>query len=296
MKRCEGQIGEMKERGKHRYHDADAEKELEFLQLQQKLIFDFDKDVYDQILKGKDNLCILDVGCNAGAQIMAHFCEDERVKQIVGIERDYGAVDLAKEKYPQGIFGCLDVESSNFEGLFEKFLSDNNIQKFDMINISMLLLHLENPTKLLKFLKKHLKNDGIVFIRDIDDGLNLAYPDKDGMFGRMTQICEYCDMLGFRKSGRQIYSYLKEAGYDNVSLKKVGLSTTNMNFEEKSAFFEVYFGYIPTALEKTLERNPNLVQAREDLEWVESIIEIARKEFEKEGFLFSLGYMIYTAQ
>ena len=294
-RREEKQIAEMKERGRHRYHDADAEKELEFLQLQQKLIFNFDEEIYDKILKGKDKLCILDVGCNAGVQIMSHFGEDKRVNRIVGIERDQGAVDLAKEKYPQAIFCCFDIETSSFGAKFKKFLDDNSIEKFDMINISMVLLHLENPTKLLKTLKSHLKPDGVMFIRDIDDGMNLAYPDKDGMFERLTEICTYCDMLGFRKSGRQIYYNLKKAGFENVHLEKIGLSTTSMTQKEKTAFFDVYFGYVPTALEQTIERHPDLTQANSDYEWAKSIINKAKKEFLKDEFMFTLGYMIYSA-
>ena len=31
---------------------------------------------------------------------------------------------------------------------------------------------------------------------------------------------KYCDMLGFRQSGKQIYSYLKNADYTDISLEK----------------------------------------------------------------------------
>ena len=44
------------------------------------------------------------------------------------------------------------------------------------------------PEEMLKTLKSHLKPDGVMFIRDIDDGMNLAYPDKDGMFERLTEM------------------------------------------------------------------------------------------------------------
>ena len=290
------QIVNMIKRGKHRYYGASDEEEVEFLDLQQEMMYRFDQEIYDKILDGKENMCILDIGCNNGAQIMAHFESDERVSCIVGIDKDQNSIDIAKAKYPNAIFECYDIEASSFRKQLKDFVKENIIEKFDMINISMVLLHLERPSILLSTLKSYLKPNGVMFIRDIDDGLNLAFPDNDGTFARMIEICSYCDMLGYRNSGRQIYSHLKGAGFSQVKLEKVGLSTADMSYEEKCALFDVYFGYIPTALEKTIERSPTLIRAKHDYEWVESVKENAYEAFLNNDFLFSLGYMIFTAQ
>lgn len=290
-------IKEMSKRSKYRYYGASEHKEQEFLKIQQDLLYDFDNDVYKKILKNHRNLVVLDIGCNDGYQTIKRFGNNENISKIVAIDRDEKCIEYAKMQYKNEkyIFEKYDVEDTEFTQKFELFLQSNNIQKFDIINISMLLLHLKRPSNFLRIIKKYLNKDGIVFIRDIDDGLNFAYPDFDDMFKKMISICEYCDILGYRKSGREIYSYLKDAGYTKVVLEKSGLNTSNMNDEDKETLFEIYFGYIPTALEKTINRT-NILTAKLDYEWVLQNIDDVKEKYMKNNFIFSLGYVIYTAK
>lgn len=69
-------IHQMKKRNKNRYHGADDQQEINFLNLQQQLLFHFDSDVYEKKLAGKSNLIVLDVGCNDANQTMRRFGED----------------------------------------------------------------------------------------------------------------------------------------------------------------------------------------------------------------------------
>lgn len=289
------QISKMVKRGKERYYGANDDKEIEFLSLQRDMMHKFDGEVYDRILAGKIDINILDVGCNNGGQIMSHFADDQRVSHIIGIDKDGESVDAASISYPDSVFGCFDVEDANFSTAFKEFIKSNGALKFDLINVSMLLLHLERPSNLLRILRNYLKPDGVLYIRDIDDGMNLAYPDPNGDFARMIEICSYCDMLGYRHSGRQIFSHLKSAGYSKVKLEKVGLDTSQMTYDEKCALFDIYFGYIPTALEKTIERFPMLPKAKQDYEWFDTVRENVFDAFHDNRFLFSLGYMVFTA-
>ena len=161
----------------------------------------------------------------------------------------------------------------------------------------MVILHLERPYRFLNQIKSFLAKSGAIFIRDIDDGLNFAYPDDNGIFARLIDICKYCDILGYRQSGRQIYSFLKNANFSNVRLEKIGLNTSDMSYDEKEILFEIYFGYIPIALQKTMERNKNIIlRAQIDYGWVMEVLETARELFMKNDFIFSLGYFIYTAE
>lgn len=287
-------IKSMSQRSSTRYHGANEQKELDFLELQQDMLFEYDKEVIEKLLKNKENLQVLDIGCNNGSQIMRRFGNDSRIKTIVGIDKDSECIKYAKENYSQAIFECMDIECDDFRSSLKQIC--NNVEKFDLITISMLLLHLERPAKLLTTIKSALKPNGIIFIRDIDDGLNIFYPDNNKIFSTLTGICKYCDILGYRFSGREIYSYLVDAGFTNIKLEKSGFDTSCVNFEQKEALFDIYFGYIPIALQKTIDRNPSLLRAKHDLAWVKQNINTAYDEFMKKSFLFSLGYMIYTAE
>lgn len=289
-----GAINEMTKRDSKRYHSASDKAEVAFLEKQQKMLFDYDKPVFDELLKDKRDLVALDVGCNTGSGTFSRFINNDKFAKVIGIDRDEKCIEKAREKYSKAIFEVVDIESSDFKNNMNKILEENDIEGFDLINISMVLLHLEKPSRFLRHLKSFLNPKGVIFIRDIDDGLNLVYPDKEKYFSRMIDICSYCDILGYRQSGREIYSYLTDAGYKNVKLVKSGLSSSNMNEDEKEALFDLYFGYIPIALKKTIERK-TLIQVSLDYEWVNEYIDDALELFMKEDFLFSLGYMIYTA-
>ncbi len=289
-------VSQLSQRSKQRYYDSVNEDEADFLKLQQQMLYDYDTEVYEKLLSGGEDLAVLDVGCNTGLQTMKRFGHDHRVKTILGIDRDASAIAMATDTYPAATFACIDAEGASFREDLKTLLARAGVEKLDLITISMVILHLEKPQRLLSILKSFLSPGGRLFIRDIDDGLNLCYPNPNGIFDRLTSICGYCDMLGFRNSGRQIYAYLKDAEYTEITLEKSGFNTCGMSYEEKEALFDIYFGYIPKALKKTIERNPDFLRAQHDLVWVNEVLDTAYEEFMKSNFIFSLGYMIYTAK
>lgn len=284
----------LKIRSKSRYRDAAAEKELDFLRKQTEMLLEYDRDVYERILT--PGMSILDLGCNEGSNTMARFGEIEGVK-LIGIDRDEGCIQSANEMYGDraSFFSC-DIEDASFSAKLAGFAKECGIAKFDLINISMVLLHMENPFRLFKAIRPYLAPNGTVFIRDIDDDFNFAFPDTEGIFSRMTGICSYCDILGYRKSGKELYAYLKRSGFSRVRIEKSGFDTSAMSYDEREALFDIYFGYIPTALEKTMESNPENFKIRKDYEWVKENLDRANQLFQQNDFLFSLGYIIYTAR
>lgn len=160
----------------------------------------------------------------------------------------------------------------------------------------MILLHIEDPYRLLKTLRSHLSKNGVLFVRDVDDDFNIVYPDSDKMFSRMIDICSYCDILGYRQSGKEIYTYLKRCEYSQVKIEKIGFDTSGMDYFAREALFNAYFGYIPVALEKTKERYSNNLRIQKDYKWVCENINEANQRFHQSDFLFSLGYIVYTAR
>jgi len=160
----------------------------------------------------------------------------------------------------------------------------------------MLILHLKSPYKLLKTLRKYLKKGGSVIIKDIDDGLNLAYPDEGKKFARAVEICARNDTAGYRHSGRQIYTLLKRSGYRDIRLEKNGLSTINMDFEERSALFDTYFSFILEDLKIMRERYPDDARIKKDLEWYDEAYEDMEEQFQDDAFYFTLGFVMFTAK
>ena len=170
------------------------------------------------------------------------------------------------------------------------------IESFNVIHISMLLLHLKKPFNLLKVVRKYLSKDGVLFIRDIDDGLNIAYPDEKSDFKRVVDMCNILDTSGYRHCGREIYTLLKRTGYKNVVLEKNGLSTIEMNFEAREALFDTYFSFVLEDAEIMMKRHPENETAKENYEWLKNNYENLEERFLDSNFYFNLGFMTFTAK
>lgn len=287
------------ERIKNPYFNYEDEKERRRLKIQQDLMRDFDSSTYEKAKSSYDSLKILDVGSSTGEFIMDRLGKSEKVEKIIGLEYDETSVQKANEKF--GVkdkisFYKVDVESEEFISRLEEIIEKENIEKFNVINISMVLLHLKAPYKLLKNLRKFLSYDGILIVKDIDDGLNVAYPDEKGEFARVIEICRKNETSGFRESGRQIYTLLDRAGYKKVNLEKMGLTTVGMDFEERLALFDTYFSFILEDLKIMIERYPDDKKLAADYEWYSKSYDDLEEKFLDQAFFFSLGFMIFIAQ
>ena len=287
------------ERTENTYFYFEDEKEKKRLKIQQNLMREFDADTYKKAEDEYDELYILDVGSNNGDFIMDRIGKSDKLRLLIGLENDAATVDAANQKYGgEGkiAFYQQNVEDENLGERIEKILEDVGIEKFNLINVSMVILHLKNPYRLLKVLRSYLAKGGMIIIKDIDDGLNLAYPDDTKDFERIINICVSNDTSGYRHSGRQIYTLLKHAGYSQVCLEKMGLSTVGMDYDERAALFDTYFSFILEDLKIMRERYPEKEAVREDYEWYLKNYEAMEERFQDDAFFFTLGFILYTAR
>lgn len=287
------------ERKQNTYFSYEDKKERRRLKIQQELMRGFDSVVYEKAKKDYESLYVLDVGSSTDEVIIDRLGGSDNLEKLIGVKYDEQSVQFANEQY--GIknkiaFYSLNLESEEFSYDLEDILEEQGITKFNVINLSMVLLHLKSPYKLLKNLRRFLSDDGIVIIKDIDDGLNLAYPDEKGEFARVVEICKKSEKSGFRESGRQIYTLLNRAGYKKVCLEKAGLTTVGMDFEERSALFDTYFSFILEDLKGMRERYPDDKKIKADYDWYQKSYDVLEEKFQDEAFFFSLGFVLFTAQ
>lgn len=288
-------IEDLKKRNKKRYRGANEEKEKQFLRCQTDALLEYDKKIYESITFPKQ--IILDLGCNDGYSTIARFKNISNAK-IIGIDQNPDCIQSANINYSNDNihFYCSDIENSTFDSFLCDIKSKLHIEGFDLVNLSMILLHTTDPYQLLKTIRSHINKQGKLFIRDIDDDFSLAYPDEDKLFHKMINISSYCDILGYRKSGKEIYTHLKRNGFSEVKIEKITLNTAAMNYDESEAIFNLYFGYLPVALEKTMESHPNNIRIQKDYNWVCKNLNCANQKFHQSDFIFFVGYIIYTAK
>jgi len=287
------------QRSRNRYFSAEDKKEQRRLAVQQDLIAGFESDVYRKTKARFEELRVLDLGSNNGDFVMDRLGNDPKISCLVGFECDGESVALANEKYGEPgriAFFEGDVEDEDFADRIRQAMERMGAESFNIINISMLLLHLKSPYKLLKLLRPFLCRGGVLVIKDIDDGFNLAYPDEDGAFARVVSICAGNETSGFRSSGRQVYTYLKRSGYRNIRLENCGLTTVGMDYEEREALFDTYFSFIMEDLQLMVKRHPGNPKYAEELAWYREIYDDLEERFQDDDFFFSLGFILYTAE
>ena len=291
--------GKAYERLGNAYIFSDDKKERRRMMVQQNLMVEFDRETYTRVCNSYDELRVLDIGANTGAFVVSRIVKNGNVTKLVGLEYDKGFVNDANEKYAEEgriKFFEQNVEDEDFSIKLEEMMEEMGVENFNVVNISMLILHLKSPYKMLKTIRKYLDKGATIIVKDIDDGLNIAYPDEDGSIQRVYEICKKSRTSGFRNSGRQIYTLLKRAGYNNVRLERMGIATPGMDYDERSALFDTYFSFILEELKIYVEEHPEDKNAIEDCNWYSKVYDKIEERFQDDNFFFNLGFVLLTAQ
>ena len=268
------------------------------LMQQQRLLLDYDMPVYEKLLAGKSGLNVLDLGSGNGVALMKRLGERKEVARIIGTEFDPTNVEHANDAFRSDrcAFYQCDVEAEDFLEHMEEIMEEQQIEGFDFINILALISHLRNPSKLLRNVKKLCNPGAVLIVRNIDDGLNIAYPDEDGEFANALSKLQMCASCGYRFSGRQLYYILKSRGFRDIVLEKTAINTVGMTVEEKEALFDVVFKFIGQGLKRELANNPDSDVIRAAHDWFFSKLDGLEERFMMQEFFLNFGFMLYTAR
>ena len=252
----------------------------------------FDGDVYRRVLGRYDAPVVLEVGCATGDMI-AGMTEGVPGCRVFGFDRVQRQVDLATRRHPEGTFAMLDVEGDSFVEDVRAWMGVEGVAGFDVISCSMVVMHLSRPEEALCKLRTLLAEGGTLVVREVDDGLQLAFPDPEGRFGRLFEIFAGDRRMGDRHCGRKVPAYLRAAGFSSVRLERQGLA--NISLPDGLLLYEMAIPAFLDYARARMEREPDCVAYREDYEWFAANIDAMRACFERDDFLFSTGFISYTA-
>lgn len=290
--------GAQRARTANPYFKEDDKKEKHRLAVQQELLRNFDAELYDKIAAETDTLTVLDLGSADGSFVMDRLGRRENLGMLLGIDYDQSCVDAANSAYGSDkiAFRQGDLESDSIENVIRAFFDEKGIAGFNVINLSMVILHLQNPQKLLRIVRKFAVKNAVVIIKDIDDGFNVAYPDTDGDFEKAIKMCADSPFSGFRESGRQIPHLLHKTGFRDVRLVKCGVNTMGMDYDEREALFDTYFSIIKMDFDRLAEEVPDDKQYSEYRDWLAEHYADMEDAFLEDDFFFSLGFVLFTAR
>ena len=277
----------------------ESDQEAKWLHVQQEMLRSYDAPVFQKIFNDIECHSVLDLGTNDGFQLVDRLASCDSLEFALGIDVNPNAIRMASEAYADDsryLFEEADCEAASFSDYLESRLAQAGKKGFDLVILSMVLLHLKNPFKLLRVVRKHMNRRGYIFIRDIDDGFNIAYPDDEGYFARLNRLCGEITTTGFRFSGRQLLEKLTRAGFKDISFEGSGISTVGMDQDQRSALLSASFGWLGGDLRLRAKNNPDNDEYQQDADWFEETYDEIEERFLDVGFFYHEGYVIYTAR
>lgn len=286
------------ERTVNQYYIPEDSVECERIHNEEELLYSFEKPYYDKLLLGRNNVSVLDFNVLSADSTIKRFDRDE-VANAVFFSYDKQMVEEGNALCGNNEnmrFHLMDLTKDSIDEVLPRVMKERGIEGFDFLNLTMTILDLKSPFKVLKKIKKYMNPDAVAFVRDVDDTLVFAYPDENGLFKEFQSFYKFNKLGGFRKSGRQIYSVMKKLGAKDIRLERCGINTTGMNYKEKHLLFESWFKFIPNDFRLILNEDPEDETAKEVLAWVDEYYDDLEEAFFADDFIFNAGYVIYTVR
>lgn len=107
----------------------------------------------------------MDIGCNDGSLILDRIEGMTNISFVVGVDSNESMIKSNIEKCNKDnvFYVCSDCEKDDFLYDVNELMEEKKIEKFDLIVLSMILLHVKNPFKVLKNARTLLKDDGSLY-------------------------------------------------------------------------------------------------------------------------------------
>ncbi len=219
--------------------------EVDRLSTQNRLFKEYEDPIYHQLLAQYDQVRILDVGSNNGAKMVDRFSGANVVK-VVGLEYHTALAQQAQSRYGNDIFSVYpcDVEHASFPERIAQIMQTQGVVAFDVIHISLVLLHLKNPQALLQTLRTLLSPRGQLLIVEAGDHLNQVTPDPQGLCQGFVDAALADPYSGKRRFVNTLPALLATCGYQNITLHPCKIEADQGETAKKQDIFDIFYSFI----------------------------------------------------
>lgn len=231
------------------------------------------------------NLNVLDVGCSNGFKTKLLFDKYDNITYIKGIDIDDNAIKEAKENFKND-------SRYNFE--LKDICDLKREEKYDIINLSYVLQHLENPEKVLINLREKLTDRGVIIIKVPDDSFKFCYPDPEDLLHKIFDLYEKQIMINQnvtkntdRYIGKKVYGYLNNSKFKNIKLFYSISDTVGKNLEQKMQLFNSSIAFRSAINRKNISDKTKTE--------MKSLLDKLKNQFSKEEFYYTMSVLYYIA-
>lgn len=253
-----------------------------------------EKEIFDKLLDGKENISIFNPAIYEIDSYMQKYDRPE-ISNVYGLLNHETDVDDANNRYSvrnkqNNRFYKGNMEHADFEDEMDRILSENSLRSFDMVDLTLILRDLVDPEEKLRQIVDRVTPGGIVYIRELDHGMALAYPDEDGKFKKMLDYIRRDDYSGDFEAGRKVYFWMKNADLTNIHFEAKQISTVGLKRREQRTLFEALFAYVEREYRVMYEKEP-IKYNQEALEWLQENYKALEAKFSSDDFFYSSGFM-----
>ena len=268
----------------------DTDYEIERLNAQEELLWKAQLPFYSGFLNGED-MMILDIGCSDGYKTVKEFDRDN-VRKVLALDSAPEAVSKAKancgnEKF---CFEMGNVEDADFEDRLIDLMKKYDIEAFDVVHLSLVVLHLKDPVRVLSILKKYIGKGGRIVIVEADDDKAALSPD-DYYLRKYNSLLKIDPYMGNRECANNMYIWLNQAGYHNIKDSYAFVQSGDM--ETKKVMFDIYFSSLPVDFEDLCIDDPSNEDYRMAKDWLDENIDNIYEYLLQEKTVFSFGVSIF---
>ena len=179
---------------------------------------------------------ILDIGGASGGFLRI---AQKRGWEVFGIEISKAAADIAREKYGLNVITGR-VEEAGYKSNF-----------FDVVSVSDVLEHIENPKEFLFKVNKIMKRGGLLYI---------AVPDFDGLYYKAAISLSNFNHKNYFVLPHHIYffnkitiaRYFKETNFNVIDVKKSEANILTKGFKGKIMWFLFFIARLSNMQDRIL--------------------------------------------
>ncbi len=269
--------------------------EIKRLRVQNNLLSCYEAPIFARIFSEGRNLSVLDIGCNDGMKTFERF-SSESVSSVIGLEYNEELATKAQKTYGNEKFSFypFDVEAEGFSERLLTIMTEKELDGFDVIYLSFVLMHLSDAKGLLLSLRPFLKKNGKLFIIEANDAASTLTNDEKGLLGEFLKILKKDKYSGNREIGANICEDLSDSGYENICVWHDAVSASEGEKAKKKAIFTTFFTYLSEDVLLLLDAEPNNEEYKSWSAWLDHNYETLRRLILQEKSFISMGMKILT--
>lgn len=254
--------------------------------------------IFAEFLEGREKVVVFNPAIYVSDLTFKRYSKHEQISRVYGmmnLEEDVNAANkqLAEQGNFSGKIYVGNMEYEDFEGTMDRILSENDLNGFDVIDLSLILRDLSNPQEKLQQAVERLNENGVVYIREIDHSMAMAYPDQQGLVNKMKEYIKNDIYSGDYYAGRKVYNMLKKAGVDKIHADNSMISTVDMTTRQRMDLMETYFSYVMREYISMHESDPDNSYYSSAVEWIEVHYSELGEMFRHPEFYFLSGFLFF---